>query len=88
MASSSPPPVRKAPSKVVDEWGSETQYYDYGSNTCQAGQQCGHYTQVIWRSTQQVGCGSAVCNRGDGWEAEIWVCQCLPPGNYQGQRPY
>ena len=45
---------------------------------------CGHYTQVIWRNTQRVGCGVAVCPNG----AEIWTCNYDPPGNYLGQNPY
>jgi len=42
----------------------------------------GHYTQVIWKNTTEVGCGVARSNQG-----EIWVCNYNPPGNYQGQNP-
>jgi len=45
---------------------------------------CGHYTQVIWRNTQRLGCGVAVCPSG----AEIWTCNYDPPGNYLGQNAY
>lgn len=33
-------------SKAVDAWYIEINYYTYESNTCAAGEVCGHYTQV------------------------------------------
>ncbi len=67
---------------VVDAWGNEVQYYDYANNICHS--VCGHYTQVVWKSTTEVGCGMAFC----GDKAQIWVCQYTPPGNMVGQKPY
>lgn len=72
------------PQQVVDAWASEVEHYDYGSNSCAAGEQCGHYTQLVWSTTERVGCARVVC--GDG--AEIWMCDYDPPGNYVGERPY
>ncbi|EGF81884.1 hypothetical protein BATDEDRAFT_31495 [Batrachochytrium dendrobatidis JAM81] len=40
----------------------------------------GHYTQLIWPSTNSVGCGMA--NDGHEWN---FVCEYYPPGNYVGQ---
>jgi pathogenesis-related protein 1 len=71
-----------SPSMVVDAWAGEAPNYDYKSNRCRRGM-CGHYTQVIWASTQQVGCAVAR-NRS----REVWVCNYDPPGNWVGQRPY
>jgi hypothetical protein len=48
---------------------------------------CGHYTQVVWRNTREVGCGYATCNDGRFNDA-IWVCNYNPPGNFVGQTPY
>lgn len=45
-------------------------------------QSYGHYTQLIWRNTKQVGCASA-----SSGGKQITVCQYNPPGNYVGQRP-
>jgi len=68
---------------VVDAWGSEITFYDYASNSCKGGV-CGHYTQVVWKDTREVGCGMTVC----GDQAQIWVCRYSPAGNMMGQRPY
>jgi pathogenesis-related protein 1 len=67
---------------VVDAWGNEVQYYDYASNTCHS--VCGHYTQVVWKSTTEVGCGMAFC----GDKSQLWVCQYTPRGNMVGEKPY
>lgn len=72
-----------SPERVVNLWGEEVKDYNYGANTCKPGKMCGHYTQVVWKNTTEVGCGVA---RGDG--QEVWVCNYNPPGNYRGQKPY
>jgi pathogenesis-related protein 1 len=74
-----------SPAKVVDSWGSEKADYDYGKNSCTAGKMCGHYTQVVWRGTQKVGCAVAVC---EDTQQQIWVCQYQPAGNWVGRKPY
>lgn len=70
--------------QVVDDWGKEKQDYNYQINTCKKGKMCGHYTQVVWAGTKQVGCGRAVCDD----KSQVWVCQYSPAGNYVGQKPY
>jgi len=72
---------RWSPTEVVDDWGSEVQDYNYATNSCRG--ICGHYTQVVWRDTTEVGCG--VARSGS---QEIWVCNYNPPGNYRGRKPY
>lgn len=73
---------KKTPQQVVDAWGSEIQYYNYADNSCSG--VCGHYTQVVWKDTKEVGCAMAVC----GNNAQIWVCSYASAGNVVGQRPY
>jgi pathogenesis-related protein 1 len=78
--------------QVVEAWASEVACYEYGrfmdddqcSAQCDDSGGCGHYTQVVWRDTREVGCGLATCS-GD---REVWVCNYDPPGNYIGQLPY
>jgi len=71
---------------MVDSWGSEKQWYDYATNSCNApvGESCGHYTQVVWRDTQEVGCAKAVCDDF----SQVWVCNYKPAGNVTGEKPY
>lgn len=73
--------MRLNPWRVVEMWYNEVKDYDYASNSCRA--VCGHYTQVVWKTSLFVGCALARCSN-----SEVWVCNYDPPGNYVGQRPY
>jgi uncharacterized protein YkwD len=70
-----------SPTRVVGLWAAESRNYDYRSNRCNG--VCGHYTQIVWRDTKEVGCAVA---RADA--QEVWVCNYNPPGNWVGKRPY
>ena len=78
------------PEQVVNSWAKESADYNYDSNSCASGKVCGHYTQIVWGSTQEVGCGMASCKGllGGDAVAQFWVCQYSPPGNYVGKKPY
>jgi len=67
--------------QVVNAWAAESRDYDYNSNRCRG--VCGHYTQIVWGATKEVGCAVA---QGSG--REVWVCDYDPPGNWFGQWPY
>lgn len=73
-----------SPVEVVRAWAEEEDYYDYQSNTCQPGQDCGHFTQMVWHESRQVGCAKAMC----GDKSQIWACNYYPRGNYIGEHPY
>jgi len=70
--------------EIVKAWADEEAYYDYDTNQCQTGEDCGHYTQMVWRESRNVGCAIAVCEN----KAQIWACNYDPPGNYIGEKPY
>jgi uncharacterized protein YkwD len=70
-----------SPGEVVKAWADESAGYDYRRNQCSG--VCGHYTQIIWADTKEVGCASARSRN-----REVWVCNYNPPGNWIGRRPY
>ena len=43
----------------------------------------GHYSQVVWRDTQEVGCAVATAAGND-----VLVCRYWPAGNVWGQKAY
>lgn len=71
------------PRQIVNGWAAESKDYDYSTNRCKEDRICGHYTQLVWRATKEVGCGVA-----RGGNREVWVCEYWPRGNYAGVRPY
>src|ERR1019366_1801077 len=73
---------RSSPTEVVASWAAEARNYDLARNTCRARAQCGHYTQIVWCNTKEVGCGAA---RLPG--REVWVCNYDPPGNWAVSGP-
>jgi len=71
-----------SPEDAVDSWGDEVRDYNYAENSCSG--VCGHYTQVVWKETKEVGCARTVCDD----KSQIWVCSYAPAGNFIGKRPY
>ena len=80
------------PARVVDAWAGEADRYSLASNRCAPGAICGHYTQLVWGETREVGCAVAHCtanNPFEGWDAwTLWVCEYDPPGNWRGRTPF
>lgn len=86
-------PWSAAQTAAANRWADEQSQYHYSSNSCAAGEACGHYTQMVWRSTREIGCGIANCRTGSPFGSPFpdWtfvVCHYDPPGNRTGQRPY
>ncbi len=81
------PPGSLSLSALVDLWGAEGQYFIAGLpfpavSITGNWADVGHYTQIIWRNTTEVGCGLAI-----GGGQDILVCQYNPAGNVTGQQP-
>jgi len=81
-----------SPTQVVVGWEKEKVDYDYATNVCASGKICGHYTQVVWAASVEIGCGMKVCDVNSPLKNfprwQLWVCDYAPPGNFNGQRPY
>ncbi|XP_031123652.1 pathogenesis-related protein PR-1-like [Ipomoea triloba] len=73
------------PVQAAAAWAAERRWYNYRYNSCAGGQECGHYTQIVWRETRRVGCARVACSGGKG---VFMTCNYDPPGNYIGERPY
>lgn len=65
-------------------WYSEIDNYSYRPIRRNSKAKTGHYTQMVWNTTQKMGMGMATCSDG----ATIIVASYNPPGNVIGQKPY
>lgn len=76
-----------SPADGVQRWAAEKSNYHGGPLTredfASGRPMIGHYTQMIWKNTSQVGCGTASSST-----LAVLVCRYSPPGNYLGQAPY
>jgi len=66
------------PASVVKMWYDEISQYRFPDGGFSM--ETGHFTQVVWRGTKQVGCARSQCKGMD-----IYVCEYDPPGNWEGQ---
>lgn len=84
--------------QAVNAWAAEEACWTYGTIqgtekcdvTCYTNLHsdgCGHYTQVVWRASTQLGCGVASCKNG-ALSEDIWICNYAPAGNFIGRAPY
>ncbi len=80
---------------AVDAWANEHVDYDFNTNTCSPGRQCGHYTQLVWQESLLIGCGQTSCSplyypNGDvvADQANYVVCRYATAGNILGTAPY
>jgi hypothetical protein len=64
-------------SAAVDAWKGEVSKYTYGSTTNEL-LVVGHYTQVVWATSNMVGCGIATCKDARGPFINL-VCNYCPP---------
>jgi hypothetical protein len=62
------------PDRAVAMWYREVDDYDFKKGGFSM--KTGHFTQLVWKGTQRLGCGKATC-RG----LDLWVCNYDPPGN-------
>jgi uncharacterized protein YkwD len=63
--------------EAVDLWYEEIGEYNYAAPGFGP---AGHFTQLIWRGSKQLGCARAIC---PGYV--YWVCRYSPAGNYYNE---
>ena len=75
------------PEAMVDAWIREKKFFRPGAfpdnSTTGRMEDVGHYTQVVWRATTQVGCAESRSRKED-----ILVCRYAEAGNYRGEVPF
>jgi uncharacterized protein YkwD len=70
--------------QAVDLWAGEAGNYNYANNSCSG--VCGHYTQLVWRDTLELGCAMGTCMNLQ--YKNVIVCDYGPGGNSGSQKPY
>lgn len=72
-------------SDAVRAWAAEKSKYHGSALQLQSSHwaDAGHYTQIVWQDTTQIGCATGLCKG-----KLIVVCNYDPPGNFLGQKPY
>lgn len=63
--------------EMTESWYNERTKYDYRNPAYQPG--TGHFTQVVWKGSEEVGFG-----RAQGTSMNFAVAMYYPPGNYMG----
>ncbi|NXF49573.1 CRVP protein, partial [Oceanites oceanicus] len=66
-------------SDVIQAWYNEEKDFKYGTGAKTQGAVIGHYTQVVWYNSYQIGCGVAFCPNSK--YEYFYVCQYCPMGN-------
>ncbi|KAI0461682.1 hypothetical protein LJB42_004755 [Komagataella kurtzmanii] len=64
-----------SPAGSVEAWYNEISDYDFSNPGYSAG--TGHFTQVVWKSTTQLGCGYKECST----DRYYIICEYAPRGN-------
>jgi len=66
--------------EAVQGWYDEVEDYDFNNQGFSGS--TGHFTQVVWKGTERLGCAISTCPEGGPSPGrKIYVCQYSPPGN-------
>lgn len=71
-------------------WIDEKLFWNNSTNECAPDKVCGHYTQMVWKTTTEIGCGIIRQSKklGDEFRSSYLVCAYYPGGNTSGEKPY
>ncbi len=64
---------------AIHAWYVENKYYSYEHP--QFSVKTGHFTQLVWVSSNKLGCAFAICDGKNGTPGKYYVCEYSPPGN-------
>ncbi|KAK6965329.1 pathogenesis-related protein PR-1 [Biomphalaria glabrata] len=75
---------------AVKSWIEEQKFVDYDQWSCitRSDDSCGHYSQIVWRNTEFVGCAIIHCSPEMGQWPNLVFCEYNPRGNFIGELPY
>ncbi|CAK9290625.1 unnamed protein product [Gordionus sp. m RMFG-2023] len=71
---------------IIVMWFKEGDGFRYGGP--QNGLPIKHYTQLVWSSTNYVGCAMAICPNDPYNRTYHWVCNYCPKGNIKGEMDF
>ena len=69
-----------SPPSATDSWYNEIDDYDFSTGSSKNGNAIGHFTQVVWKGSQELGIGVSCGSNGC-----YVVGNYYPAGNYIGQ---
>ncbi|CAG7822870.1 unnamed protein product [Allacma fusca] len=82
MSTDGSPGPQTATKQAFDGWYKENQNYNYRHGRSGNGKVTGHFTQQVWKSSTEMGCGWAA---NHGRKSSVVVCLYNPPGNFQNE---
>ncbi|KAI8518667.1 positive regulation of epithelial to mesenchymal transition [Branchiostoma belcheri] len=68
----------------VEQWYSEVERYDFGDTSGNYHPGTGHFSQVVWKETEELGVGMAKRENSNGMIEYMMVCNYSPRGNMPG----
>ncbi|XP_010070676.1 PREDICTED: cysteine-rich venom protein pseudechetoxin-like, partial [Pterocles gutturalis] len=70
---------------VIQAWYNEEENFEYGTGAKTRGAVIGHYTQVVWHNSNQIGCAVSFCP--NSIYKYFYVCHYCPAGNIRSSIP-
>ena len=69
---------------IANSWYEEIKNYDFKGGKSKNGGVVGHFTQLVWKGSQYIGCALAI-GKFKGLNGFYVCCDYYPAGNYVGQ---